>query len=100
MLRKAVKKMGEFSFVYGHGLFHTSGESKSLIALFDAHTEAELESLVFIMDRTFKKFASPRVDREYSEGDDCWYATYVVPYPFTTDDQCGQYDWQNAKPLF
>lgn len=107
-IKRAIKDMvkftdeaeGPYNFVYRYGVVSSRKDEGLVLAWFHADTEEGLEGYIQILDRHYHKYSSTRKDREYDKGSDCWYCTYAVEYPFSTEDRCGRFDWQNAKPLF
>lgn len=108
LMKRAIDDMERFfsgdksvwKFVYRWGVF-TSGEKEGrLIALFDDDTESGLEQKIRRMDAKFHVYTDTIVDREYSQSSKCWYATYVVMYPFDKDIMSGPFGGQDARPLF
>jgi len=89
-----------YNFVYRYGVFTSSQDEARIVALFDAETEGELETKIAKLDCRFHKYTDTLVDREFDVNQNCWYATYVILYPFDKDKPSGKFDGQNCKPLF
>ncbi len=107
-IKRAIKDVVEFShegggpynFVYRYGVVTSGPREGRVLAFFHADTEKELESYIGILDRKFHKYTDTLADREYDRGEDCWYCTYAILYPFDTENLSGKFDGQNARPLF
>ena len=107
-ISRAVKDMekftdltdGKYSFVYRYGVVSSGVREGRVIAWFHASTEAKLNRKIGILDATFREYTDTIVDREYSGSSECWYATYLVLYPFDKSSMSGKFDGQRALPLF
>lgn len=107
-IKKAVKDMvrftnegeGPYNFVYRYGVVTSGPKEGRVLAFFDADSEELLERYIRILDTKFHVYTDTLADREYDEGEGCWYCTYAVMYPFDTANKSGKFDGQNARPLF
>lgn len=95
-----VEGYNQSGFVYRYGFLKSHSNEGAVIAMFDAPTEAGLERKIAKLDKRFHEYTDSRVQREYDKTQDCWYATYVVCFPFDNEEISGTNDWQGFSPLF
>lgn len=99
-MEKFVEGYSNTGFVYRYGFLKSHDNEGVVIAMFDSPTEDGLERKIAILDRRFHKYTDSRVQREFDEVQNCWYATYVVCFPFDNEQISGTNDWQGFSPLF
>lgn len=106
-VERALKDMEVFAegynekgFIYRYGFLTSHKNEGAVIAMFDSPTEDGLQRKINRLDKRFHKYTDSRVQREFDKEQNCWYATYVVCYPFDNDVISGTRDWQGFSPLF
>lgn len=105
-VERALKDMEKFTegytkggFVYRYGFMKSHSEEGAIVAMFDSPTEDGLERKIAMLDKKFHQYTDSRVQREFDKVQKCWYATYVVCFPFDNEQLSGTNDWQGVTPI-
>lgn len=99
-MEKFVEGYKHSGFIYRYGFIKSHENEGALVAMFDSETEQGLENKIAMLDKKFHEYTDSRVQREFDEVQNCWYATYVVCFPFDNEEISGSRDWQGFNPLF